>query len=63
MKGHKAGYESVKWKEKFKGWPPDNYKWIEPAKILSPTVSLWIRSRNIAWHKSKQNHSVASDAQ
>lgn len=60
---YKPGWASMKYKEKFKGWPPANYKWIEPAKILSPTVSLWIRSRNIAWHKSKQNHSVASDAQ
>jgi superfamily II DNA or RNA helicase len=61
---YKSGWASMKFREKFGDFPPRHYDMIEPARALSPGVSLWIRSRNIAWHKSraKQNAQV-DDAQ
>ena len=63
MHEYKPGWAAVKFKDKFKVWPPKHFDGVAPATVLSPTVALWIRSRNIAWHKSKKNHTVAEDAQ
>jgi superfamily II DNA or RNA helicase len=66
---YKSGWPAMKFKEKFGEFPPRYMDKIEPAKAISPGVALWIRSRNIAWHKSraKQNatveHSVNTDEQ
>lgn len=56
QKEYKPGWAAMKFKEKFKAWPPQHFDGIAPATILSPTVALWIRSRNIAWAKSKAGH-------
>lgn len=63
MHEYKPGWAAMKFKEKFREWPPRWFDSIPPATVLSPTVALWVRSRNIAWHKSKKKHSVAADAQ
>jgi hypothetical protein len=60
---YKPGWSAMKYKEKFHEWPPRWFENIPAASVLSPTVALWVRSRNIAWHKSKKNHTVAFDAQ
>ena len=59
---YKPGWPMVKWKDKFNMWPPRFYNQLLPAEEVSPTVSLWIRSQNIRWAKSKRNQSVAVDA-
>jgi hypothetical protein len=50
----------MKFREKFGEFPPRYMDKIEPATELSPGVALWIRSRNIAFHKAraKQNATV-----
>ncbi len=52
---YRPGWAAMKYKEKFGGFPPRYMDSVEPATILSPGVALWIRSRNIAWAKSKRN--------
>jgi DNA repair protein RadD len=58
--GYKPGWAGMKFREKFGEFPPRYMDQIEPATELSPGVALWIRSRNIAWHKAraKQNEQV-----
>jgi DNA repair protein RadD len=50
-RGYKAGWAAYKYKEKFGTWPP----WgASPVPIPpSPEVSSWVRSRNIAYAKSR----------
>ena len=55
---YKPGWAAMKYKEKFKEWPPRWFDSVAAATVISPTIALWIRSRNIAWHKSKKNNSV-----
>lgn len=55
LKDYKPGWAAMKFKDKFKAWPPRHFDGVAPASILSPTVALWIRSQNIRWAKSKQN--------
>ncbi len=55
MHEYKPGWAAMKFREKFKVWPPRWFDSVPPATVLSPTVALWVRSRNIAWHKSKKN--------
>lgn len=55
MHEYKPGWAAVKYKDKFKAWPPRHFDSVEPAKVLSPTVALWVRSQNIKWAKSKHN--------
>jgi RNA polymerase subunit RPABC4/transcription elongation factor Spt4 len=63
MKQYKPGWAANQYREKFKGWPPRYFDNVEPAKVLGPDVAMWIKSRMIAWAKSKRNHTVAADAQ
>jgi DNA repair protein RadD len=63
MKGYKPGWTANKYREKFSVWPPKHFEGVAPAAVLSPSVAMWIRSRQIAWAKSKHNHTVAADAQ
>lgn len=58
MHEYKPGWAAMKYKEKFKEWPPRWFDGVPAATVISPTIALWIRSRNIAWHKSKKNNSV-----
>jgi superfamily II DNA or RNA helicase len=52
-KGYKPGWAAYKFKEKFGNWPP--------ARSVIPVdpsheVRSWVRSRTIAWLKSKDRH-------
>jgi DNA repair protein RadD len=58
MHEYKPGWAAMKYKEKFKQWPPRWFDSVPAATVLSPTVALWVRSRNITWHKSKKNNTV-----
>src|SRR5262249_14588410 len=50
-RGYKPGWIAHKYKEKFGQWPwPKDVVPIEPSR----EVLSWVRSRNIAWAKSKQ---------
>lgn len=51
--GYKPGWSAMKFKEKFGAFPPHGMEHIPASEIMSPGVALWIRSRQIAWHKSK----------
>jgi superfamily II DNA or RNA helicase len=51
QRGYKPGWASYKFKEKFGHWPPR----IEPTPMEpSLEVLAWVRSRTIAWAKSKR---------
>lgn len=54
-KGYKPGWSAAKYREKFGDWPDWSLKDVPPADVFSPGTLLWIRSRNIAWSKSKNN--------
>ncbi len=49
-RGYKIGWAAYKHKEKFGQWPPRGKVQPEPP---SPEVLSWVRSRNIAWAKSR----------
>jgi DNA repair protein RadD len=52
--GYATGWAAHKFREKFDAWP-NSYKDI-PALQPTPKVLSWIKSRQIAWAKSKQRH-------
>jgi superfamily II DNA or RNA helicase len=51
-KQYKQGWVGHKYKEKFGTWPPVPSHTIRPIEP-SPEVLSWVRSRNIAWAKSR----------
>lgn len=52
--GYQDGWASNKFREKFGAWPPR--RGLPPAaEKLDPAVGAWIRSRQIAWAKSRRN--------
>jgi DNA repair protein RadD len=53
-RGYSSGWAAHKFRDKFGVWPND-YKDV-PAMQPSPKVLSWIKSRQIAWAKSKQSH-------
>lgn len=55
LKEYKPGWAAVKYKDKFKQWPPRWFDSVPPSTVISPTMQLWIRSQNIRWAKSKKN--------
>jgi DNA repair protein RadD len=55
-RGYKPGWVSHKFKERFGSWPTTQY--VTPIEA-SPEVLSWVRSRDIAWAKSKQNKEAA----
>lgn len=57
-KGYSEGWASNKYRERFGVWP-NAHKWAEPREPTPETLS-WIRSRQIAWAKSKQRQKVAA---
>jgi superfamily II DNA or RNA helicase len=52
--GYAAGWAAHKFREKFGVWP-NGYEDI-PAMEPTPKTASWIKSRQIAWAKSKQRH-------
>jgi DNA repair protein RadD len=59
-RGYASGWAAHKFREKFNDWPND-YKHV-PAMEPTPKVLSWIKSRQIAWAKSKQNHAEQATA-
>jgi DNA repair protein RadD len=53
-RGHPSGWAAHRFREKFDVWP-NSYKDV-PALQPTPKVLSWIKSRHIAWAKSKQRH-------
>jgi DNA repair protein RadD len=53
--GYKPGWASRKYKDRFDVWPDWSIKDIAPAAAISTATSMWIRSQQIAWAKSKNN--------
>jgi len=56
QKGYKDGWASNKYKERFGVWPDHSIRDSGPASPNAQTLS-WIKSRQIAWAKSKRNSS------
>jgi DNA repair protein RadD len=54
-KNRKAGYAFYKFIDKFGTKPPWDWKDSVPATIPSPQTRAWVRSRDIAWAKSRNN--------
>jgi DNA repair protein RadD len=50
--GHKPGWAANKFREKFGVWP-DRFKHVPPSEP-TPRTMAWIKSRNIAWAKSRR---------
>ena len=52
--GKKVGWVAYKYREKYGCWPNDKrVKDVAPAASVSPKVQGWIRSRAIAWGKTR----------
>ena len=52
--GYKSGWAANKYKDRLKVWPHHSIADVPPAKMVSPTTALWIRSRAIAFSKKKK---------
>jgi superfamily II DNA or RNA helicase len=59
--GYKPGWAAMKYRDKFGEWPPRNAKFWPPASRVSETVGVWIRSRNRAWLRTKQQTAEAAE--
>ena len=53
IKGYKPGWAGHQYEKKFGSWPPGHWKDHDDPKEPSPTVRSWIKSRQIAWAKSR----------
>ena len=53
-RGYASGWVAHKFREKFDVWPND-YRGV-PAMEPTPKLRSWIKSRQIAWAKSKKRH-------
>lgn len=59
--GYRPGWAAMKYREKTKNWPEPAIKHVRPARVVSPTVSMWIRSRQIAFAKSKRREEARAN--
>lgn len=63
LHGYKLSWASAKFKDRFKFYPSPQVECVAAAGTVSPNVSGWIKSRNIAWAKSKRRAELmAADA-
>jgi hypothetical protein len=63
LHGYKSSWASAKFKDRFKSYPTPQVECVAAAGTVSPTVSGWIKSRNIAWARSKRRAELmAADA-
>jgi hypothetical protein len=51
-RGHKSGWAASKFKEKFGAFPPWDWNQL-PHEVPEPATRSWIRSRAIAFAKSR----------
>jgi DNA repair protein RadD len=54
LRGYKKGWAAHKFKDKFGRFPPWSYNDLPPVAPTDATVS-WVRSRSIAWARSRNN--------
>jgi DNA repair protein RadD len=59
-RGYSPGWAAHKFREKFDVWP-NSYKDV-PVMEPTPAVMSWIKSRQIAWAKSKRRHAQQNTA-
>jgi DNA repair protein RadD len=59
-RGYASGWAAHKFRDKFDVWP-NGYEDV-PAMEPTPKVMSWIKSRQIAWAKSKQRHAEQATA-
>jgi DNA repair protein RadD len=59
-RGYATGWAAHQFREKFDVWP-NGYKDV-PAMEPTPKVLSWIKSRHIAWARSKQRHAEQTTA-
>lgn len=59
---YKPGWAAAKYREKFNVWPPRSFDGVPAAMAVSPAIATWVRSRNIAWAKSKKRQEIVADA-
>jgi DNA repair protein RadD len=52
LRGYRDGWTAHKFKERFGVFPPWDYKHL-PPKAPSDATFRWVKSRNIAWAKSR----------
>lgn len=60
-RGRKEGWAAYSYKDKFGHWPEQSIKGVAPAEFISTVTKQWIRSRNIAWARSKANRVNAEE--
>ena len=53
LHGHKTGWTAHKYKEMVGNWPANHFQGL-PSRPISPPVHSWLKSRQIAWAKSKK---------
>jgi superfamily II DNA or RNA helicase len=53
LRGYKDGWTAHKFRERFGAFPPWEYKELKPATPSEATFR-WVKSRNIAWAKSRE---------
>jgi DNA repair protein RadD len=58
QRGYSPGWAAHKFREKFDAWPSECRN--VPAHEPTPQVMSWIKSRNIAWAKSKRRHAQSA---
>jgi DNA repair protein RadD len=56
----KPGWPAAQYKDKFGEWPPRFWNANAPADDVSPEVSSWVRSRDIAYSKRMQRGAPAA---
>jgi superfamily II DNA or RNA helicase len=56
MRGYKTGWAANQYRERLKVWPDNRIAGVMPASKISDDTRGWIKSRQIAWAKSKANH-------
>ena len=56
QRGYKPGWAAAQFKTKFERWPPRSWEDDAPADEVSPRTVSWIKSRMIAWAKSRQRY-------
>jgi superfamily II DNA or RNA helicase len=52
---YKDGWASNQYRDVFGVWPDNSLRHTKPALIIRPETLSWIKSRAIAWAKSKRN--------
>jgi superfamily II DNA or RNA helicase len=56
MRGYKPGWAANQYRDRLKVWPDNRIAGVTPASRISDDTRGWIKSRQIAWAKSKENH-------